>query len=115
MADDAANRVDPKTVTARVCDEMTRALSRPLEPGLYLVATPIGNLSDITIRALAILSKADTIYAEDTRHSLRLLSHYAITKHMHPYHEHNADRARPGILKNPGHRAIATFACQSVL
>ena len=87
-------------VASRVCDEMTRALGRALEPGLYLVATPIGNLADITLRALAVLSRADVIYAEDTRHSLRLLSHYGIphANAMQSYHEHNASRRRPLVI-----------------
>ena len=66
--------------------------------GLYLVATPIGNLGDITLRALATLARADTIYCEDTRHSGTLLAHYGITRPTRPYHEHNAQRERPRIL-----------------
>ena len=87
-------------VASRVCDEMTRALERDQLPGLYLVATPIGNLADITLRALAVLSRADVIYAEDTRHSLRLLAHYGISHviALKSYHEHNAARRRPVII-----------------
>jgi 16S rRNA (cytidine1402-2'-O)-methyltransferase len=67
-------------------------LSAPLSPGIYLVATPIGNLADITLRALSILSRADVVYCEDTRHSAKLLQHYAIASKTVPFHEHNEDR-----------------------
>src|SRR5271166_673960 len=71
----------------------------PLDPGLYVVATPIGNLGDITLRALAILAGADAILAEDTRVSKILLSHYGIRTPVSPYHEHNAAEARPVALR----------------
>jgi 16S rRNA (cytidine1402-2'-O)-methyltransferase len=73
-------------------------LAEPLPAGLYLVATPIGNLGDITLRALATLARADVIYCEDTRHSGTLLAHFAIARPTRPYHEHNAQRERPRIL-----------------
>lgn len=65
----------------------------PLAPGLYVVATPIGNLRDITIRALETLVAADVVYCEDTRMSARLLDHYGIRTPRKPLHEHN-ERAR---------------------
>jgi 16S rRNA (cytidine1402-2'-O)-methyltransferase len=68
------------------------------EPGLHIVATPIGNLGDITLRALEILAGVDLILCEDTRHSRRLLDHYGISTPTHAYHEHNAERARPEAL-----------------
>lgn len=56
---------------------------------LYLVPTPIGNLKDITLRALDVLKEVDVILAEDTRNTSRLLNHYAINKPLSPYHQHN--------------------------
>ncbi len=71
----------------------------PLEPGLYVVATPIGNLGDVTLRALAVLAGADGVLAEDTRLSRTLLAHYGIDTPLSPYHEHNAAEARPLALR----------------
>ena len=68
------------------------------DPGLYIVSTPIGNLADITIRALEVLAGVDLILAEDTRHSRRLLDHYGVATPVSAYHEHNAQRARPEAL-----------------
>ncbi|MCP5080644.1 MAG: 16S rRNA (cytidine(1402)-2'-O)-methyltransferase [Alphaproteobacteria bacterium] len=70
----------------------------PLEPGLYVVATPIGNLGDITLRALATLAAADLVFCEDTRISRRLLERYGITARLSTYHDHNGDKVRPQIL-----------------
>jgi 16S rRNA (cytidine1402-2'-O)-methyltransferase len=69
-----------------------------LAGGLYLVATPIGNLGDISLRALQVLAAADLICCEDTRVTRKLLDHYAIGTALTPYHEHNAAAARPKIL-----------------
>src|SRR5215203_3543695 len=69
-----------------------------LAPGLHLVATPIGNLRDITIRALETLAAADVIACEDTRITRRLLDHYGIATPLTPYHEHSAEAARPKLL-----------------
>jgi 16S rRNA (cytidine1402-2'-O)-methyltransferase len=68
-------------------------------PGLYLVATPIGNLGDITLRALETLAGVDIIACEDTRITRRLTERYAISAQLKPYHEHNAEAARPKILQ----------------
>lgn len=68
-------------------------------PGLHLVATPIGNLGDITIRALETLAGADIIACEDTRITRRLTERYGISANLKQYHEHNAEQARPKILQ----------------
>ena len=68
-------------------------------PGLYLVATPIGHLGDITLRALETLAGVDIIACEDTRITRRLTERYAISAQLKPYHEHNAALARPKILE----------------
>ncbi|MDR3510156.1 MAG: 16S rRNA (cytidine(1402)-2'-O)-methyltransferase [Caulobacteraceae bacterium] len=70
----------------------------PLAPGLYVVATPIGNLRDITLRALDVLAGADLVLAEDTRVSAKLLAAYGISAKLERYDEHAAERARPRIL-----------------
>lgn len=66
---------------------------------LTLVATPIGNLGDITYRAVEILKSVDVVLAEDTRHSRRLFNHYAITTPLLPYHDHNEARVTPSIIE----------------
>ena len=75
-------------------------LTAPKAPaGLYLVATPIGNLGDITLRALETLAGVDLIACEDTRITRRLTERYAISAQLTPYHEHNAASARPKLLE----------------
>jgi len=68
-------------------------------PGLHVVATPIGNLGDITLRALATLAGADVIACEDTRVTRKLLDRYAIATPLTPYHDHNAASVRPRLLR----------------
>jgi len=76
-----------------------QAIAAPkLAAGLYVVATPIGNLGDITLRALEILAGADVIACEDTRVSRKLLDHYSINTPLTPYHDHNAAAARPKLI-----------------
>ena len=70
----------------------------PLEPALYVTATPIGNLSDVTLRALETLAAVDAIVCEDTRITSRLTDRYGIATPLIAYHEHNAERQRPRIL-----------------
>ncbi|WP_291749720.1 16S rRNA (cytidine(1402)-2'-O)-methyltransferase [Bauldia sp.] len=72
--------------------------ARPVAPGLHVVATPIGNLGDMTLRGLATLAAADLIACEDTRVTRVLLDRYAISRPLIPYHEHNAAIQRPRIL-----------------
>jgi len=67
-------------------------------PGLHLVATPIGNLGDITLRALEVLASVDIIACEDTRVTRKLMDRYGIETRLTPYHEHNATEARPRLL-----------------
>ena len=69
-----------------------------MEPGLYIVATPIGNLADTSERALAVLREAQLIACEDTRHSRYLLQHYGITSHCVAYHEHSGEAVAQGLL-----------------
>jgi 16S rRNA (cytidine1402-2'-O)-methyltransferase len=69
----------------------------PLAPGLYLVATPIGNLGDITLRALDVLKRVDRIACEDTRQTQKLLNHFQITTPTESLHEHN-ERERTALL-----------------
>jgi 16S rRNA (cytidine1402-2'-O)-methyltransferase len=73
--------------------------ARPLEPALYLVATPIGNLGDITLRALETLAGADVLACEDTRVTRVLLDRYGIQNRPYAYHEHNADEVGPRLLQ----------------
>src|SRR4051812_34215607 len=78
---------------------LRQAVEAPrLTPGLYLVATPIGNLRDITLRALEILAAADLVACEDTRVTRKLFDHYGLSAPLIAYHDHNAETARPKIL-----------------
>jgi 16S rRNA (cytidine1402-2'-O)-methyltransferase len=78
-----------------------------LAPGLYIVATPIGNLSDLSPRAASILAQADVIAVEDSRVTAVLLRHVGTKRPMIAYHDHNADKVRPGLIDRMGREAIA--------
>ncbi len=78
-----------------------------LEPGLYIVATPIGNLSDLSPRAADVLGRADLIAVEDSRVTAKLLRHIGVRRPMAPYHDHNADKVRPGLIERMRGEAVA--------
>jgi 16S rRNA (cytidine1402-2'-O)-methyltransferase len=80
-------------------------------PTLYLVTTPIGNLEDITLRAINTLKKVDKIYCEDTRVSVKLLKHYEIEKPLDTYHDHNKDIKKEHILNDlSNHKSVALIS-----
>ena len=105
---EGGGRFEPsRPPTASKPDATVSVASRPaadivaeaeLAPGLYLVATPIGNLGDITLRALAVLRGVHRIFCEDTRVTGKLLSRYGISTALEAYHDHNAEQVRPVIL-----------------
>ena len=81
-------------------DLVSNSQAQGLEPGtLYLVGTPIGNLEDMTFRAIRILSSADVIAAEDTRHTGKLLQHFQITTPQISYHQHNRQQRIPQLIE----------------
>src|ERR671913_2335538 len=77
---------------------MVQYSSRPMSGTLFVVATPIGNLEDITLRALRVLREADVIAAEDTRRTAKLLAHYSITTSALSFHAHNTRTRIPQLL-----------------
>lgn len=78
-----------------------------LPPGLYIVATPIGNLGDLSPRAAHLLANAHVIAAEDTRVTARLLAHIGVKVPMLPYHDHNADAVRPRLIARMANEVVA--------
>lgn len=78
-----------------------------LEPGLYIVATPIGNLGDLSPRAAHILSNADVIAVEDSRVTAKLLHHIGVKRPMVPYHDHSTESVRAGLVARMGSEAVA--------
>ena len=89
----------PDRLVNAVTRDVARLTRETLSPGLYLVATPIGNLGDITLRALAVLAAADIVYCEDTRHSAKLLQHFSIHATTRPLHDHNEDGERTRVMR----------------
>ena len=83
------------------------ARPEPLSPGLYIVATPIGNLGDLSPRAAAVLAGVALIAAEDTRVTAKLLAHLGVKVPMTPYHDHNADAVRPGLVTRAAGAPVA--------
>jgi 16S rRNA (cytidine1402-2'-O)-methyltransferase len=79
--------------------EYPPAKGGPLAPGLYIVSTPIGNLRDMTLRAIDVLAAADLVLAEDTRVSAKLLAAYGLKNKLERYDEHAAERVRPRVLQ----------------
>ena len=99
--------------TVAIEREQPQAVDRPLAPGLYLVATPIGNLEDITLRALRVLRSVDRIACEDTRQTQKLLNHFGIKKPTVSYHLHNeGERAQELLteLREGGRVAVVSDA-----
>jgi 16S rRNA (cytidine1402-2'-O)-methyltransferase len=82
-------------------------MSGKLDPGLYIVATPIGNLSDLSPRAAEILASADLIAVEDSRVTAKLLQRIGARRPMTPYHDHNAEKVRPGLIARMANEAVA--------
>ncbi len=98
-----ARRISAQGPGKRADPIVGRRQSKPrtaaLAPGLHVVATPIGNLADMTLRAIETLAGADLIACEDTRVTAKLLRAHGIATPTTPYHEHNAARAAPGLLR----------------
>ncbi|MGH1420236.1 MAG: 16S rRNA (cytidine(1402)-2'-O)-methyltransferase [Hyphomonas sp.] len=85
---------------------LTEQPLKALEPGLYVISTPIGNLRDITLRALDVLGAAEEVLAEDTRVAGKLMSAYGLKPRLSPYHDHNGADRRPGLIKRLQEGAI---------
>ena len=96
--DNRTKRREPTERTATFTAFGLAAEAKPLTPGLYVVATPIGNLQDVSFRALNVLAAADAVLAEDTRVTKTLLAHYGITTPLVSYHEHSNDAVRERMV-----------------
>ena len=81
-------------------------MNNTLKPGLYIVATPIGNLSDLSPRAAAILAQADVIAVEDSRVTAKLLNHIGVKRPMLAYHDHVAAGVRPALVARMADEAV---------
>ncbi|MFZ0295640.1 MAG: 16S rRNA (cytidine(1402)-2'-O)-methyltransferase [Candidatus Sulfotelmatobacter sp.] len=95
---DAGRKLDSNAAASEAVQPKTETLSP--RPALYLVATPIGNLEDITLRALRVLKESDVIACEDTRQTQKLLNHYGITTRTVSYHEHNEMTRAAELVKD---------------
>ena len=82
-------------------------MTEPLAPGLYIVATPIGNLGDLSPRAASVLARADVLAVEDSRVTGKLLNHIGARRPMIAYHDHNADTLRPSLVARMGSESVA--------
>jgi 16S rRNA (cytidine1402-2'-O)-methyltransferase len=82
-------------------------MNAELPPGLYIVATPIGNLGDLSPRAAHVLANAAVIAVEDSRVTAKLLQHIGVKRPMTPYHDHNAEAVRPGLIARMAGEAVA--------
>ena len=87
-----------RQIGAALAGQAAREMTEPLAGGLYIVATPIGNLGDMTVRAATTLARADAILCEDTRVSRTLLSRYAIKRPLRSFHEHNEEAEQVRVL-----------------
>src|ERR671921_302244 len=120
-----SQRIDNRTKRREPSDRISTftafglaAEAEPLRPGLYVVATPIGNLKDVSFRALSVLAAADAVLAEDTRVTKTLLAHYGITTPLVAYHEHSNEGVREGqalalvsdagtpLVSDPGYKLV---------
>ncbi|MFN3743916.1 MAG: 16S rRNA (cytidine(1402)-2'-O)-methyltransferase [Hyphomicrobiaceae bacterium] len=100
-----------RRVGAALAEQAAREMAEPLASGLYVVATPIGNLGDMTVRAVTTLARADAILCEDTRVSRTLLARYAIERPLRAFHEHNEDAEQARVLAELAEgRAIALIS-----
>ena len=104
---DPAQALDPEVREARPDDDSRQGEGAPsrlfridpgLAPGLYVVSTPIGNLRDITLRALDTLASVDAVCAEDTRVAAKLFNAFGVSAKLRPYHDHNGAQVRPALL-----------------
>jgi len=91
--------LEPGPIAGAAIDAAAWAPEHELAVGLHLVATPIGNLGDMTLRGLWVLRNVDRILCEDTRVTARLLARFGIDTPLSAYHDHNADRVRPAVLE----------------
>ncbi len=96
----------PKKTASKSTKTKSDDKTSSLDAGLYIVSTPIGNLSDITLRALEVLGDADTVLCEDQRVTRKLLCAHGISAKTMTYHEHNAEKQRPKVIKKLSEGAV---------